>query len=163
MEERMADLLNVPYHHVVFTIPQELWGLFAWQRPLLGILFTCAKDTVLSICREKYGYTPGIVMVQHTFGSALNFNTHIHLLVTEGGLSLDRTRWITNDFLPWDMLKVRWKYRIVSRMKPVLKKAIAEGSVGGMYARLGSLSSFFRFLGQAVCKDMVCVVGQKAR
>lgn len=155
----MVDLLDVPHHHVVFTVPRELWGLFAWQRSLLGVLFTCAKDTVLSICRENYGYIPGVVMVQHTFGSKLNFNTHIHLLVTNGGLSLDRTRWVENDYIPWDMLKARWKYCIVTHLKPVLKTALAEGSVGGTYTRLDSSSSFFRFLGWAICKDVVRMVG----
>lgn len=147
MEERMADLLDVPHHHVVFTVPKELWGLFAWQRSLLGVLFTCAKDTVLSVCREKYGYIPGIVLVLHTFGGRLNFNTHIHLLVTKGGLSLDRTRWVENDYISWDMLKARWKYHIVTRLKPALKTAIAEGTVRGGYARLAAPSLFFRVLG----------------
>jgi len=163
MEERMADLLDVPHHHVVFTVPKELWGLFASHRPLLGVLFTAAKDTVLSVCREQYGYIPGIVMVQHTFGSTLNFNTHIHMLVTEGGLSPDRTTWMQNDFMPWDMLKARWKYHIVTRVKPVLKKLVAEGSVGGAYATLGDRASFFRFLELPIRKDVVRVVGGDAR
>jgi hypothetical protein len=162
MEERMTDLLDVPHHHVVFTVPRELWGLFAWQRSLLGVLFTCAKDTVLSICREKYGYIPGIVMVQHTFGSTLNFNTHIHLLVTNGGLSLDRTRWVENEYIPWSMLKARWKYHITSKLKLALKTLVAEGSARGAYAPLAEPSVFFRVLGQIIRKDMVRVVGGDA-
>lgn len=160
MEKSMADLLDVPYHHVVFTIPQELRNLFAWQRPLLGVLFSSAKDTLLSICREKYGYVPGIVMVQHTFGSALNFNAHIHVLLTQGGLSVTRTRWVHNTFIPWDMLKARWKYHVVSRLKPALRAAIAEERVGQEYTRLGTGALFFKILGQPLCENMVRVDGR---
>ncbi|TSC74128.1 MAG: transposase [Parcubacteria group bacterium Gr01-1014_48] len=163
MERMSADLLNVPYHHIVFTIPQELRNLFGWKRALLGVLFTAAKTTVLSICAEKYGYIPGIVMVQHTFGSDLKFNPHIHLLITGGGLSLDRKRWVHNVFIPWDMLKARWKYQVVSRLKPRLQTAIAEGTVGRSYTMLGTHSSFFRILEYIVWKDMVCVDGKEAR
>jgi hypothetical protein len=146
MDKMSSELLDIPYYHIVFTIPQELRNLFAWDRQLLGVLFTSAKDTVLSICSEKYGYIPGIIMVQHTFGSRLNFNSHIHMLVTQGGLSPDRKRWIHNEFIPWDMLKARWKYHIVSALRPALKRTIIEGSVGKEYMVLGTGSLFFRFL-----------------
>jgi hypothetical protein len=146
MDKMSAELLDVPYHHIVFTIPQELRNLFAWHRPLLGVLFKSAKDTVLSICREKYGYIPGIVIVQHTFGSDLKFNPHIHMLITEGGLSVDRKRWIHNAFIPWNQLKARWKYHVVSYLKPALKVAITEGTVGKEYRILGTDSLFFCFL-----------------
>jgi hypothetical protein len=146
MERMSVGLLDVPYHHIVFTIPQELRGLFGWQRTLLGILFTAAKDTVLSICTEKYDYVPGIVMVQHTFGSDLKFNPHIHMLMTEGGLSMDRSEWIENAFIPWNQLKARWKYHVVSGVKPALKNAITERVIGQSYAVLGIGSRFFRLL-----------------
>lgn len=146
MNKMSVDLLNVPYHHIVFTIPQELRNLFGWKRALLGVLFTTAKDAALSICSLKYDYIPGIVMAQHTFGSDLKFNPHIHMLVTEGGLSPDRKRWAHNAFIPWGMLKARWKYHIASHLKPKLKRAIAEGTVGKSYDALTTHSSFFRIL-----------------
>jgi len=162
MERAGREFLDVPYYHLVFTIPQELRNVFAWDRKLLGVLFYAAKTTVLEWCRREAGYIPGIAAVQHTFGSDLKFNPHIHMLITEGGLSPDRTRWIHNEFIPWKMLKARWKYHVVMGIRPRLREMIAERHIGSEYRTLGVGRPFRRFLGDAVSEDLVCVDGDAA-
>ena len=156
MDKALGDFLDVPYHHIVFTIPLELRNIFTWDRKSLGILFVSAKNTILEWCREEKGYIPGIVMVIHTFGSDLKFNPHIHMLITEGGLSPDRTRWIHNEFVPWDMLKSRWKYHVITALKPVLKNMIRDKRIGCEYFMLGTGGLLSKFLGFFVSEDMVC-------
>ncbi len=56
LERARSDLLDVPYHHLVFTIRRELRNVFAWHRPLLGMLFYAVKATVLEWCRTEAGY-----------------------------------------------------------------------------------------------------------
>ena len=156
IERAMVSFLDVPYRHIVFTIPSELWNIFPYDRALLSRLFTAAERTVLEWCKQKKRYVPGVVTVLHTFGSVLNFNTHIHLLMTEGGLSPNREQWVSNDFIPWKMLKDRWKYWIMEFLRPELKRLIAEGRIGDPYRSLGTGTLLDSFLGFLVPIDLVC-------
>lgn len=162
MEQAVGSFLDVPYHHLVFTIPQQLRSVFAWDRKLLGILFGAAKDTVRQWCQDEAGYVPGVVMVMHTFGSDLKFNPHIHMLITEGGLSPDRTQWVHNEFIPWKMLKERWKYHVVTALKPKLKAMIQEKRAGSVYGTLGTERLFRGVLGHALVENLVCLDGNHA-
>lgn len=156
IERACTAFLDVPYHHLVFTIPKQLRNLFAWDRNILRYLFVAAEKTVLEWTKESGGYVPGVVCVLHTFGSDLTFNGHIHMLLTEGGLSPDRTKWISNEYIPWKMLKGRWKYWVVTLLKPELKRLIQEQKIGKEYLHLGTGPRFLRFLGFSV-EDSVVV------
>jgi hypothetical protein len=79
-----ARMLQVPYVHMVFTLPHELHGLCRlYPQVLYRILFTAAWRTVQGI--EGIG-VPGMTAVLHTFGSDLKYHVHLHALVTFGGL-----------------------------------------------------------------------------
>jgi len=156
IEEAMESFLNVPYRHLVFTIPQELRNVFLWDRKLFNVLFDSAKKTVLEWCRTKKGYVPGIVMVIHTFGSDLKLNPHIHMLLTQGGLSGNRESWIRNEFIPYDVLKSRWKVLVAKGLKAAMKRMILAGTIGDEYSRLGTGRSFHSFLGFIVSENLVC-------
>ena len=160
IERACSEFLDVPYHHLVFAIPRQLRNLFAWDRTLLRLLFIAAERTVLEWARESGGYVPGVVSVLHTFGSDLTFNPHIHMLISEGGLSPHRTAWIPNEYIPWKMLKSRWKYWVVTLLKPELKRLIQEEKIGKEYASLGTGRLFHSFLGCSVGNQMVvCLDG----
>lgn len=62
-------------------------------------------------------FIPGIVLVLHTFGSKLNFNCHIHVLITLGGLSTKTNRFESNEFIPANALKQRFKTILLSRLR----------------------------------------------
>ena len=127
MKDSLNRLLNVPYFHVVFTIPDKLRELVRVNHSLLNALSYHAAHSVIEWAK-KYAddpFIPGIISVLHTFGADLKFHPHIHLLVTAGGLSLDKSRWISdrrNYLLPEHGLKKRWKYRIISTIRQLLKK-----------------------------------------
>lgn len=159
MTTTLSRFLDVPYHHLVFTLPQELRNVFIYDRTLLGILFTSAKDTVIEWCRDQAEYIPGIVMIMHTFGSDLKWNPHIHMLITEGGLSVNRDRWIHNTFIPWNMLKSRWKYHVVKSLRPKLKNMIDCKQAGSEYQKLEDGRIFREVLGHTLSEDLVCLDG----
>ena len=69
IDRAMEEFLDVPYHHIVFTMPDVLWNIFPYDRTLLDIPFKAAEQTILEWCREKGGYVPGVVCVLHTFRS----------------------------------------------------------------------------------------------
>lgn len=163
IERACTEFLDVPYHHLVFTIPRQLRNLFAWDRSLLRLLFLAAERTVLEWAKESGGYVPGVVSVLHTFGSDLTFNPHIHMLISEGGLSPDRSSWIPNEYIPWKMLKGRWKYWVVTLLRPELKRLIQEKKIGSEYASLGTGRLFHSFLEfSLVYQVVVCVDGTDA-
>jgi hypothetical protein len=117
LERQAADLLPIPYFHVVFTLPHELNPLIQHnQAALYSLLFSSASDTLLSFGRNNLNATLGITAVLHTWGQNLADHYHLHCVVTGGGLSLDRQSWVPlrpNWFFPVRALSVvfRAKFR----------------------------------------------------
>ncbi len=96
IEARRADLLPIPYFHVVFTLPHALNALAQGNpRVIYTLLFRAAADTLLTFGRDPqyFGGTLGVTAILHTWGQTLTQHVHVHCLVTGGALSRDRTRW----------------------------------------------------------------------
>src|SRR6202022_4457241 len=74
LEARLADLLPVPYFHVVFTLPEQLAAL-AWQnqRVVYNILFATAAKTLRTIAADPkhLGAEIGFLAVLHTWSQTL--------------------------------------------------------------------------------------------
>jgi len=106
MAARAAELLPVPYFHVVFTLPSAI-GDIAYQNKavIYDLLFTASAETMLTIAADKkhLGARIGITSVLHSWGSAMTHHPHVHMIVPGGGISLDGSRWIAKRadfFLP---------------------------------------------------------------
>jgi hypothetical protein len=85
-----ADLLPVPYFHVVFTLPHELGALALGNRELLyRLLFGGAKETLPEVAADPkhLGARIGVLMVLHTWGQKLEHHPHVHCVVPGGGLA----------------------------------------------------------------------------
>ena len=97
VEARRAELLPIPYFHVVFTLPHALNSL-AQARPRLvyALLFHCATDTLQSFARDPrhLGGELGLTAILHTWGQNLSQHVHLHCVVTGGALANDGSRWI---------------------------------------------------------------------
>jgi len=96
---READLLPVGYFHVVFTLPAEVADIAFHNRALVyDLLFRTASETMMTIAADpKYlGARIGITAVLHTWGSAMTYHPHVHMIVPSGGVSCDGTRWISS-------------------------------------------------------------------
>jgi hypothetical protein len=97
IEARRAELLPIPYFHVVFTLPHALNALAQGNpRVIYTLLFRAAAETLLAFGRDPthLGGTIGITAVLHTWGQTLTQHVHVPCLVTGGALSRDHTRWI---------------------------------------------------------------------
>lgn len=89
-EEREAELLPVPYYHVVFTLPHELNSLVLGNKQILyEVLFRAAKRTLLQIGKNNFGVKLGFFAVLHTWGQKLDLHPHIHCVIPAGGISED--------------------------------------------------------------------------
>jgi hypothetical protein len=96
---READLLPVPYFHVVFTLPARVAAIaFQNKAVVYAILFKAAAEamTTLAANPRRLGAEIGVVAVLHTWGQALTHHPHVHCVVPGGGLSPDGTRWIAS-------------------------------------------------------------------
>lgn len=85
-------LIRCTHRHPVFTIDAELWHLFLEDRTLLDCLFQAVRSVILKMfhkLNKKKNFVPGFICVLHTFGRPLEWNPHIHCLLTEGGFSDD--------------------------------------------------------------------------
>ncbi|HZC95308.1 MAG TPA: IS91 family transposase, partial [Bradyrhizobium sp.] len=94
---RQADLLPVPYFHVVFTLPAPIAAIaFQNKAVVYAILFKAAAEamTTLAANPRRLGGAIGGVAVLHTWGQALMHHPHVHCVVPSGGLSPDGARWI---------------------------------------------------------------------
>lgn len=120
-----CELPEVPYLHVCLTMPDVLWPLFQRNRHLLHDLPVLGAR-VLQQCARRYGIEPYIVVIPHTFGRKLNFNCHLHILVSEGGLQEDRMRW--HPRVPWsrDTIMGLWRYAVIRHLSASLKASIIE-------------------------------------
>lgn len=93
-----TELLPVPYCHVVFTLPQELTQLALQnQRVVYSMLFRAVSETLLTIAADprRLGAHIGFLSVLHTWNQKMLHHPHLHCLIPAGGLSLDRSRWVS--------------------------------------------------------------------
>lgn len=117
----LNGLLDVPYHHLIMSIPWQLRLVIIMNRKAgLTLLVHAATEAIQQWARDMKGMRMGILIVIHTFGADMKWHPHIHLIVSAGGLSLDGKRWIKTDpkfLMPHGGLKKRWKYQVTTRMK----------------------------------------------
>jgi hypothetical protein len=144
--EREAELLPVPYFHVVFTLPAKIADIAYQNKAVIyDILFKVSAETLTTIAAdpEHLGARIGVLSILHTWGSALTHHPHVHMIVPGGGISLDGNRWVAcrlGFFLP-----VRVLSRLFRRL--FLDKLVAAHRAGqlqffGDYAPLTHPQAF---------------------
>jgi len=117
LRARKAELLPVPYFHVVFTLPAAI-GAIAYQNKakVYGLLFSAAAEalTVIAADPKHLGAQIGVTAVLHTWGQNLDHHPHVHCIVPGGGISPDGKRWIASR--PGFFLPVRVLSRLFRRL-----------------------------------------------
>jgi hypothetical protein len=89
---RRAELLPVPYFHVVFTLPHELNALAQGNpRAIYALLFRSVSDTLIEFGANPHwlGGEIAATLVLHTWGQRLSQHLHIHALVAAGAIHPD--------------------------------------------------------------------------
>jgi len=123
LEARQAELLPVPYFHVVFTLPVPAAEIaFQNKRAVYAILFRAAAEALRDIAADPrhLGAEIGAVAVLHTWGQSLHHHPHLHCIVPGGGLSPDQTRWIAcrpGFFLPMRVLSRRFRTLFLAQLQ----------------------------------------------
>jgi putative transposase/transposase-like zinc-binding protein len=150
LAEREADLLPVPYYHMVFTLPAPISDI-AYQNKMVvyDILFKASAETLSTIAADPkhLGARVGITAVLHSWGSALTHHPHVHMIVPGGGISLDGRRWVS--CRPGFFLPVRVLSRLFRRL--FLEKLVAAHAAGrlkffGSHVALAAAQAFTMYL-----------------
>jgi hypothetical protein len=156
---READLLPVPYFHVVFTLPVAIAAI-AYQNKaaIYDILFTASAETMTTIAADPrhLGARIGITSVLHTWGSALTHHPHVHMIVPGGGISLDGTRWVPcrPDFiLPVEVLSCLFRGLFLAKLVAAHRAGRLE--FFGVHARLDDIRAFKAYLAPLRKSDWV--------
>ena len=143
---REAELLPVPYFHVVFTLPAAIANI-AYQNKaaIYDILFTTSAETMTTIAADPkhLGARIGITAVLHTWGSALTHHPHVHMIVPGGGISLDGARWVScrPDFiLPVEVLSCLFRGLFLAKL--VAAHRAGRLKFYGVHARLDNIRAF---------------------
>jgi putative transposase/transposase-like zinc-binding protein len=122
LTEREAELLPVPYFHVVFTLPAAIADLAYQNKAVIyDLLFKASAETMLTIAADPkhLGARIGLTAVLHTWGSAMTHHPHVHMIVPGGGLSPDGTRWTTgrpNFLLPVRVLSKLFRRLLLEKL-----------------------------------------------
>jgi len=156
---RKADLLPIPYFHVVFTLPHDLNALAQGNpRVIYTLLFRAAADTLLTFGRDPrhLGGTIGITAILHTWGQTLAQHLHLHCLVTGGALAANGSQWITgqSSFLfPVRALSIVFRAKYLDG----LQRAHDAGQLtfAGGTAHLAGRGAFAAFVGQLRALDWI--------
>lgn len=117
LEARKAELLPVPYFHVVFTLPAQLGQIgFQNKRLVYGLLMRAAAEALGTIAADPQhlGAQIGVTAVLHTWGQTLDHHPHVHCIVPGGGIALDGNGWV--QCRPKFFLPVRVLSRLFRRL-----------------------------------------------
>ena len=150
LTEREADLLPVPYYHLVFTLPSAIADIAYQNKAVVyDLLFKVSAETMLTIAADPkhLGARIGITSVLHTWGSALTHHPHVHMIVPGGGISPDGQHWVS--CRPGFFLPVRVLSRLFRRL--FLQKLLAAHQAGrlsffGDHTHLADAQSFAAYL-----------------
>ncbi|MGF7146385.1 hypothetical protein HNQ56_004854 [Anaerotaenia torta] len=127
-DARREDVLDAPYFHVVFTVPEELNPvILSNQKLLYDALYHAASETIDELTSEprNLGAKVGFLCILHTWGSEMNYHPHIHTILLGGGLT-SKNEWKDNGtefFLPIQAISRVFKGKYMQTIKKLWKES----------------------------------------
>ena len=125
LEKRAAELLPVPYFHIVFTLPHEFNSLVLFNKKVvLDILFKAASETLREVAKKRLGGKIGFFGVLHSWGQKLEFHPHLHLVVPGVVMKPDDTIEKTSSkfFLPQKVLSLVFRAVFIKLLRRAYQK-----------------------------------------
>ena len=159
LAEREAELLPVPYFHVVFTLPPAIADIAYQNKAVIyDLLFRASAETVLTIAADPkhLGARIGITAVLHTWGSTMTHHPHVHMIVPGGGISLDGSRWVScrpRFFLPVPVFSKLFRGLMLAKLLAAHKAGQLQ--FFGQHAHLAERKAFARLPGAAAQAQVV--------
>jgi hypothetical protein len=119
--ERFIALPDIPYKGITFTMPDVLWPFFRDNPRLAMALPALAAAVIETHMRTKYGLRIGIMAILHTFNGKLEFNSHVHTMVTAGGLQGSSDTWVSSADYDANRLTEVWQKGVIGLLRTALR------------------------------------------
>lgn len=116
--ERWAALPDVPYKGITFTMPDLLWRFFRDNPHLTRALPALAGTIIQTHVFGRSGLRVGVIAILHTFNGKLEFNSHVHTMVTAGGLH--HSSWEPSFYYQREFLLESWRKAIIKLLRAAL-------------------------------------------
>lgn len=117
-EKIKEQMLDIPHRHVVFTLPHKLNNLIndnKWK--LLDALFKAAAEAIKDWMMYKYKLTPGIISVLHTFGETKKMHTHIHMILSWGGVNKNNClEEIKGEYVKYEFIQTKFRCKFEDKL-----------------------------------------------
>jgi len=158
IDAQKENVLDAPYYHVVFTVPEELNPIiYSNQKLLYDALYHAASSTLNELAKDsKYlGADIGYICILHTWGSAMNYHPHIHTIVLGGGLDKD-SKWKDTGgkfFLPYGVIAKVFRGKYLCELKSLWNDSKLE--FHGTAKKYQNHYCFKELLGECYKKDWV--------
>lgn len=159
LDDRRSELLPVPYFHVVFTSPGCLRAVALQNKKVVyDLLFRAASETLTEIAADPkhLGAQIGVLAIMHTWGQNLLDHPHVHCVIPGGGISPDRSRWIScrqGFFLPVRVLSRLFRGKLLAFLRAAFESNRLQfhGSIEAMRDR----NEFEKMLAEIQRKEAV--------
>jgi hypothetical protein len=117
LRERWAALPDVPYKGITLTMPDLLWPFFHDNPALAKALPALAAEVIKIKVGVKYGLRVGVIALLHTFNGQMTFNSHVHTMVTEGGLHASSGTWVSSVYYDQGHLMRSWRKAVIALLR----------------------------------------------
>jgi len=159
LEDREAELLEVEYFHVVFTVPEPIAAIAHQNKRLVyDLLFHASAETLRTIAADPQhlGAELGFLSILHTWGQNLLHHPHVHCVVPGGGIAPDGQRWIAcrrGFFLPVRVLSRLFRRLFLQHLHQAFRAGQLRFS--GQFASLRAAEAFRTHLAPAAQAEWV--------
>lgn len=118
--ERYMALPDIPYKAITFTMPDLLWPFFRDNPQLTASLPALAARIMQTHAIARSGLQVGVIAMLHTFNGKLEFNSHVHAMVTAGGLDRCSNSWVTSIYYQRERLIGSWRRAVIKLLRAAL-------------------------------------------
>lgn len=123
---RWSALPDVPYKGITFTMPKELWTLLDNNRTFANALPALASNIIQACAASQHGLRVGVIAILHTFNGRLEFNPHVHTMLSAGGLKGASRSWVPGVSYDSDGMMGFWRSAVIT----LLREGYRAGAVG---------------------------------
>jgi Putative transposase/Transposase zinc-binding domain len=127
--ELEAMLPDISYVGINFTMPSVFWPIFQQNRHLLNDLPAIGASAIQRWVKNKYGVSVLLIVVPQTFGGLLNFNPHLHMLVSAGGFQESENIWIPLHFDKRELMQM-WRLALTAYLWVALRAGAIRPDLG---------------------------------
>lgn len=131
------------YRHVVLTIPEQLRELFYKNRhegklleSLIKTGYKCLEETLSEQLKKTVKI--GTIIVLQTYGRSGQYNPHIHVIMSSGGLNIEKQSWIELNYLSYELLHMKWQYFLLEMIRETVKEKGINQLIDELYKKYPS-------------------------